>query len=121
LAEVFWQSSFGASLLLDGLNPASPTRANPPRRPTACFVSECAEGRVQLLIVNLPAWFKDEQEKANGGQCRNGEADKKRFHELRSKSIEWLRMIVPTDGSSCLLLSGAFGKSPFSWQPSGGT
>jgi hypothetical protein len=37
------------------------------------------------LIVNLPARFNDEQEKANAGQRHNGEADKKRFHELRSK------------------------------------
>jgi hypothetical protein len=29
-------------------------------------------------------------------------------------------MIVPTDGNSCLLLSGEFGKSPFCWQLSAG-
>jgi hypothetical protein len=85
LAQVFWRKSFGTSLLLDDLNPASPTTGEPPRGQTACFVSECAEGRVQLLIVNLPAWFNDEQEKANAGQSHNGEGDKKRFHELRSK------------------------------------
>jgi hypothetical protein len=85
LAQVFWRKSFSRGLVLDDLNPASPTGGNPPRRPTACFVSECAEGRVQLLIVNLPAWFNDEQEKANAGQSHNGEGDKKRFHELRSK------------------------------------
>jgi len=36
------------------------------------------------------------------------------------KNIEQLRLIVPTDGSSCLLLSGEFGRSPFSWQLSAG-
>jgi hypothetical protein len=29
-------------------------------------------------------------------------------------------MIVPTDGGSCLLLSGEFGRSPFCWQLSAG-
>jgi hypothetical protein len=27
---------------------------------------------------------------------------------------------VPTDGSSCLLLSGEFGRSPFCWQLAAG-
>jgi hypothetical protein len=36
------------------------------------------------------------------------------------KNIEKMAMIVPTDGSSCLLLSGEFGRSPFCWQPSAG-
>src|ERR1700681_1448060 len=36
------------------------------------------------------------------------------------KDIDWSRVIVPTDGNSCLLLSGDFGKSPFYRQPSAG-
>jgi hypothetical protein len=55
---------------------------------TARLVSECAGWSVQLLIVNLPAWFNNEQEKANAGQSHQSERDKKCFHELRSKNIE---------------------------------
>ena len=73
------------------------------------------------LIVNLPARFNDEQEDANASQSCQGERYKKSFHERSSrKTSNSLRMIVPTDGSSCLLLSGAFGRSPFCWQLSAG-
>src|SRR4029077_5143555 len=65
--QVFWRRSFGASLLAEVFCLTTYTRH--PRRPgtrpggrTACFVSECAEGSVQSLIVNLPAWFNNEQE-----------------------------------------------------------
>jgi len=74
-----------------------------------------------LLIVDLPARFNDEQENANAGHSGNGEHYKKCFHDLALQKIsKKLEMIVPTDGSSCLLLSGAFGRSPLCWQPLAG-
>jgi hypothetical protein len=83
-------------------------------------VSECAAWSIHLLIVDLPARLNNEQENANASQSDYGERDKKCFHELSSKNIQLLRMIVPTDGSSCLLLSGEFGRSPFCWQLAAG-
>jgi hypothetical protein len=36
-------------------------------------------------VVDLPARFNDEQENANAGHSRNGERNKKGFHDLGSK------------------------------------
>jgi len=68
-----------------------------------------------LLIVDLPARFNDEQENANASHSGYAEHNKKCFHDLGSK-----KYLAPTDGNSCLLVSGAFGRSPLCWQPLAG-
>jgi hypothetical protein len=52
---------------------------------------------VHSLIVNLPAWFKNESEKANAGQSHHGERYEKCLHDLCSKKYliaEWICLPV---------------------------